>query len=433
MATQSFDFTGAEGQNLSGALDLPDGPVSSYALFAHCFTCTKSSLAAVRLSKALMALGYGVMRFDFTGLGQSGGDFADSNFSGSIADLIAAADAMREAGRPPALLIGHSLGGAAVLAAAAHVPEVKAVATIGAPADVQHVTRLFADDLDTLQREGEAEVRIGGRPFRLRRAFIDDLASHDQAERIRALKKPLLILHSPQDQIVSIDNATAIYQAAFHPKSFISLDGADHLLTNRRDSDFAASIIAAWASRYLASPAPARSDKQSGDVTVTETGEGAFQVEVLAGGVRFLADEPPEVGGLGSGPTPYDLLAAGLGACTVMTLRLYARGKNLPLDRVSVTIGHSRRRDTQPADLFVRQLHIEGDLTNEQRQRLAEIAARCPVHRTLERGSAVETELSKTIAEMLVEKPGQHARDMAQVSGADGGASKSPDGTGTTG
>src|SRR5690606_23685052 len=229
------------------------------------------------------------------------------------------------------------------LAAAADIPEVKAVATIGAPADVEHIMQLAAGDIDTLRKDGEAEVRIGGKPFKLRRAFIDDLASHDKDGRIRALRKPLLILHSPQDRIVGIENATAIYQAAFHPKSFVSLDGADHLLTDRKDSDFAATIIAAWASHYLASPAPARSDRQSGDVTVTETGEGAFQVVVAAGGVRFLADEPPEVGGLGSGPTPYDLVAAGLGACTAMTLRLYARGKKIPLDRVTVTVGHSRR------------------------------------------------------------------------------------------
>lgn len=418
MPTQAFDFTGAEGQHLAGMLDLPEGPVSSYALFAHCFTCTKSSLAAVRLSRALTALGYGVLRFDFTGLGQSGGDFGDSSFSGSISDLIAAAEAMRAAGRPASLLIGHSLGGAAVLAAAGRIADVKAVATIGAPADVEHVMGLFADGLDTLRKEGEAEVQIAGRPFKLRQSFIDDLASYDQAERIRALRKPLLILHSPQDKVVGIDNATAIYRAAFHPKSFVSLDGADHLLTDSKDSDFVATIVAAWASRYLASPGPARSDTQAGDVMVTETGEGAFQVEVVAGGVRFLADEPREVGGLGSGPTPYDLLAAGLGACTAMTLRLYARGKGLPLDRVSVRVGHSRRRDAEPADLFTRRLRIEGALTGEQRQRLAEIAARCPVHRTLQRGAAVETELGETIAEELLEKPGQHARDMAQTSAA---------------
>lgn len=416
MPTQAFDFTGEDGQQLSGALDLPDGPVSSHALFAHCFTCTKSSLAAVWLGKALTALGYGVLRFDFTGLGQSGGDFADSSFSGSIADLVAAADAMRAAGRPTALLIGHSLGGAAVLAAAGRIPETQAVATIGAPFDVEHVTRLFADGIEELRGKGEAEVRIGGRPFRLRQSFVDDLASHDQGERIRALRKPLLILHSPQDSIVGIDNATAIYKAALHPKSFISLDGADHLLTDRQDAAFVANLIATWSSRYLQSPTPARSDKQSGVVTVSETGVGDFQVGVSAGGVHFLADEPPEAGGLGSGPTPYDLLAAGLGSCTAMTLRMYARGKQLPLERVTVTVGHSRRRGAAPSDLFTRRLLLTGDLSDEQRQRLAEIADKCPVHRTLERGAAMETELGEAMPDGAADSPGQHAHDMANGS-----------------
>lgn len=413
MATRNFDFTGADGQRLSGVLELPDGPVASYVLFAHCFTCTKSSLAAVRLGKALTALGHGVLRFDFTGLGESGGDFAHSSFSGSIADLVAAADAMRADGRAPALLVGHSLGGAAVLAAAALIPETRAVATIAAPFDVEHVTHLFSDGLDELREKGEAEVRIGGRPFNLRQSFVDDLASHDQGERIRALRKPLLILHSPQDATVGIDNATAIYKAALHPKSFISLDGADHLLTNRRDAEFAATMIAAWASRSLDGAQPARSDAQSGVVTVSETGEGDFQVEVSAGGVHFLADEPPEVGGLGSGPTPYDLLAAGLGACTAMTLRMYARGKQLPLDHVSVTVGHNRRRGVEPADLFTRRLALAGDLTDAQRRRLVEIADRCPVHRTLERGAAMDTALGDAVPDVAADTPGQHAQDMA--------------------
>lgn len=419
MSTRRFDFTGADGQTLSGVLDLPEGPVSSHALFAHCFTCTKSSLAAVRLAKALTSLGYGVLRFDFTGLGQSGGDFADSSFSGSIADLIASAGAMRADGRPPALLIGHSLGGAAVLAAAAEIPEVEAVATIGAPFDVEHVTHLFAGGQDELREKGEAEVRIGGRPFRMRQSFVDDLSSHDQGVRIRALRKPLLILHSPQDTIVGIDNATAIYTAALHPKSFVSLDGADHLLTDRRDADFVATMIAAWASRFVKRAMPARSDTQSGVVTVSETGEGAFQVEVSAGGAHFLADEPPEVGGLGSGPMPYDLLAVGLGACTAMTLRMYARHKRIPLEHVSVAVGHSRRDGADPSDVFTRRLVLEGDLSDQERQRLAAIADKCPVHRTLERGAAVEPESGETMPDGATERPSQHARDMATSTDAE--------------
>ena len=418
MPTRRFDFTGADGQTLSGVLDLPEGPVTSHALFAHCFTCTKQSLAAVRVAKALTALGYGVLRFDFTGLGESGGAFADSSFSGSIADLLAAAAAMRADGRAPALLVGHSLGGAAVLAAAAQIPEAEAVATIGAPFDVEHVTHLFAGGLDELREQGEAEVRIGGRPFRMRQSFVDDLAFHDQGARIRALGKPLLILHSPQDTIVGIDNATAIYTAARHPKSFISLDGADHLLTDRRDAGFVATMIAAWASRFIGNTAPARSDAQSGEVTISETGEGAFQVEVSAGGARFLADEPPEVGGLGSGPTPYDLLAAGLGACTAMTLRMYARHKGIPLEHVGVAVAHARRDGADPPDVFTRRLVLQGDLSAQQRQRLAEIADRCPVHRTLERGAAVETRSGEAMPEGATERPGQHARDMADSTDA---------------
>src|SRR5450432_3036303 len=339
MRNEPFDFETEQGVRLVGRFDLPDAKPRSYALFAHCFTCTKESLAAVRIGRALAAQGIGVMRFDFTGLGQSGGDFADSTFSGSVKDLQAAAAAMRSAGMAPALLIGHSLGGAAVLAAAADLPEVKAIATIGAPFDVAHVKRLFGEDLQTLLEQGEAEVHLGGRPFRIRRAFVDDLATHDQGQRIGGLRRPLLVLHAPTDRTVDIGNAAQIFQAAHHPKSFVSLDDADHLLTRPADSAYAAEVISAWAARYVGSPPP-RSAGEPGAVVVEETGEGNFQVEVQAGGVHFLADEPVEVGGMGSGPTPYDLLCAALGACTAMTIRMYARRKELTLRRVRVRVGH---------------------------------------------------------------------------------------------
>lgn len=414
MQSQRFDFDGEGGHMLAGTLDLPGAPVRGCALFAHCFTCTKSSLAASRVSRALASMGFATLRFDFTGLGQSGGDFADSSFSGSVSDIRAAADAMRAAGTPVSLLVGHSLGGAAVLAAAESIPEVAAVATIGAPADVAHVRRLFSN-VDELVERGEAQVSIGGRPFRMRRSFIDDLANHDQRARIAALGKPLLVLHAPRDEVVGIENASEIFLAARHPKSFVSLDNADHLLTRPRDAEFVASIVATWASRYLPDISAPRTREQSGVVTVVDTGEGDFQVEVTAGGVRFLADEPPEVGGLGSGPTPYDLVAAGLGACTAMTLRLYARGKNLPLDRVTVSVGHSRRAGQQPADLFSRRLHLEGPLTEDQHQRLIEIAGRCPVHRTLESGAAIET-AEGSLDEKLVEKPGSNVPERVGLS-----------------
>jgi putative redox protein len=414
MRSNPFDFTGALSQRLAGRLDLPEGPVHAYALFAHCFTCSKNSLAAVRVSRALTARGFGVLRFDFTGLGDSGGDFGDSTFSGSVQDLLAAAAAMEKSGISPGLLIGHSLGGAAVLAAAADLPGVKAVATIAAPFDVHHVTRLLGDGLQTLIEQGEAEVNLGGRSFKMRRAFVDDLQAHDQQERIAALRRPLLVLHAPLDDTVGIDNAAAIFQAAWHPKSFVSLDDADHLLTRPADAGYVADVIATWAARYLGSGEPSRHGDDRGEVVVDETGAGNFQVEVRAGGIGFFADEPAEVGGLGSGPTPYDLLSAALGACTAMTLRLYARRKDWALGRVRVRVGHSRTAGRTPPDGFMRDIVIEGDLTPDQSARLMEIAERCPVHRTLENGARVETRgvASMPASPPEVESASQHVSDM---------------------
>ena len=415
MRSELFEFTGEQGSQLIGKLDLPDGPPHNHALFAHCFTCTKESLAAVRVGRALAGQGIGVLRFDFTGLGQSGGEFADSTFSGSVKDVLAAARAMRDAGIEPALLIGHSLGAAAVLAAASELPGVKAVATIGAPFDVEHVTRLFGGDLQKLLSQGEAEVNLGGRPFKLRRSFVDDLQVHDQGQRIGKLRRALLVMHSPIDRTVDIENATQIFQAARHPKSFMSLDDADHLLTRPADSAYAAEVISAWAARYVGGPPP-RSASQAGEVVVEETGVGNFQVEVTAGGARFLADEPVEVGGLGSGPTPYDLLCAGLGACTAMTVRMYARRKNLPLRSVRVCVGHARTKGQEPPDGFLREVHLDGDLSDEQRARLIEIAERCPIHKSLQQGARISTrEVGEILGLAGVEAAGQHAQDMTEV------------------
>lgn len=269
MRTENFDFTGEHGQPLAGQLDLPAGPATSYALFAHCFTCTKASLAAVRVARALTARGHGVLRFDFTGLGESGGEFADTSFSASTRDVIAAAQAMAAAGRPPKLLVGHSLGGAAVLAAAAGLPTVAAIATIGTPFDVDHVAGLFGAGLEAIMRTGEAEVRLGGRRFRIRRAFIDDLATHDQGARIAALGRALLVLHSPLDRVVDIGNAAEIFAAARHPKSFVSLDDADHLLTDARDAEYVAEVIAAWAARYLERGPPLRGSADPVETAIT--------------------------------------------------------------------------------------------------------------------------------------------------------------------
>jgi len=391
MATEPFDFRSSDGHQLSGRLDLPDGKARAYALFAHCFTCTKQSIAAVRIARALTQRGIGVLRFDFTGLGDSEGDFADSTFSGNVRDVVAAAATMAARDMAPRLLIGHSLGGAAVLAAAGDVASVAAVAVIGAPFDVKHVTLQFGDRLPELMEKGEAEVDLGGRPFNMRRSFIDDLERHDQKTRIGDLHRALLVLHSPTDQTVGAENAGAIFQAAKHPKSFVSLDNADHLLTKPSDAAYAADVIAAWASRYLGADLDWAEEMPEKHVVVEETGGGKFQVVVKTGHARFIADEPKDVGGLGSGPSPHQLVAAGLGACTTMTLRMYAERKGWPVAHIRTVVEHVVEKGATPPDLFTREVTLSGDLDAEMRQRLIEIAEKCPVHKTLTTGARITT------------------------------------------
>src|ERR1051325_11256746 len=332
MPTERFQFPGSDGQQLAAALELPDAPPAAWALFAHCFTCGKDVLAAKRIAVALAAKGIAVLRFDFTGLGSSEGDFANSTFSSNVADLVHAADHLRQTRTAPAILIGHSLGGAAVLAAAGQIPEARAVATIAAPSDPGHVTGLFDDQVAEIRAEGEREVVLGGRAFRIRREFLDDIAEQNLLDRVKDLRRALLVMHSPTDDTVGIDNATRIFLAARHPKSFVSLADADHLLTRRRDALYAADVIAAWAERYVeTAPAVAASDEPR-IVTVSATGEGKFQQGVPVGPHHLLADEPVAAGGMDTGLSPYELLTAGLGACTAMTLRLYADQKGLPLN-----------------------------------------------------------------------------------------------------
>lgn len=395
MPTERFQFPGSGGHQLAAALDLPDAQPLAYALFAHCFTCSKDNLAARRISAALAARGIAVLRFDFTGLGASEGEFANATFSSNVADLVLAADHLRSSHRAPSLLIGHSLGGAAVLAAAAQIPEAKAIATIAAPSDPSHVTGLFADHVDTIRGEGSVDVSLAGRPFTIRREFLDDIAEHNLMAEIARLHKALLILHAPTDDTVGIDNATKIFLAAKHPKSFVSLDHADHLLSDRRDANYAAGVIAAWAQRYIDADAPAATagaPEVPRLVTVQETGDGKFQQQISVGPHRLLADEPASVGGRDSGPGPYDLLLSALGACTSMTMRLYAERKALPLDRVTVTLSHAKIHAEDCAecetkigllDRIERVIGMEGDLSAEQRAKLIEIADKCPVHRTL--------------------------------------------------
>jgi len=398
---ERFQFPGAEGQLLSAALDRPEGAPRATALFAHCFTCGKNNLAASRIAGELVRRGFAVLRFDFTGLGNSEGEFANTHFSSNVADLIRAADHLRADHHAPAVLIGHSLGGAAVLAAAERIPEAKAVVTIAAPSDPAHVVGLFKDHVGAIRAEGEAEVSLAGRPFKIRRSFLDDVASQNLANHIANLKRALLIFHAPTDDIVGIENATQIFVAARHPKSFISLAGADHLLTKREDALYVADMVAAWAERYLdATPIMTESLAEKEGVTVQETGEGRFQQTVTAGRHTLIADEPAGVGGLDSGPGPYDLLLAGLGACTSMTMRMYAERKALPLDRVTVKLKHSRiyAKDCAECETkdgmisrIERVITIEGALDGEQRSKLMEIADKCPVHRTLTSKIEIET------------------------------------------
>jgi putative redox protein len=393
MASERFDFPNAQGERLAAVLDRPDGAPRAYALFAHCFTCGKDVLAAKRMAERLTACGVAVLRFDFTGLGASEGEFANTTFSSNVADLVAAADHLRRAHRAPALLIGHSLGGAAVLAAAAEIPEARAVVTIAAPADPHHVIGLFKERLEEIRERGEVEVTLAGRPFRVRREFLDDVAEQRLLERVAQLRKALLVLHAPTDQIVGIENASRIFTAAKHPKSFVSLADADHLLSRRSDAAYVANVIAAWAERYLdATPAAETDDAAPRMVVVAETRHGRFQQAVTIGPHRLLADEPNSVGGEDSGPSPYDYLLAGLGACTAMTVRLYAERKAWPLDRVSVVLKHEKIHaadcescETREGmlDRIDRAVTLAGNLDREQRRRLMEIADKCPVHRTL--------------------------------------------------
>lgn len=389
MPTRSFDFVNAAGRRLSGSLEMPEGIHRGWALFAHCFTCGKRNLAAVRIARALAATGIGVLRFDFTGLGDSEGTFSGTSFTLNVDDLRAAAAAMAAARKAPALLIGHSLGGAAMLAAAGDIASACAVATIAAPFDVSHVLHLLdADGLARVKAEEDTLVQVRGRHLAVGRVFIDDLGQHDQAARIAALHRPLLLLHSPRDRTVDIENVTQIYLSARHPKSFISLDDADHLLSKREDAEHVANLIATWSSRYL--PAYPDPHARAADAEAEETGLGKFQLALRSGGSRWLADEPATVGGLGSGPTPYNLLSSALAACTTMTLRHYADSKGWAVTRIRTAVDHRKDKSRSPADVFTRRIAVEGALDDAQRAQLAEVAERCPVHRTLTQGTGFD-------------------------------------------
>ena len=407
MQFQKLYFKNPDGKRLAARLDLPlDEKPTAFAIFAHCFTCTKNFNAVVNIDRALSMNGIAVLRFDFTGIGESEGDFSETNFSTNVADLIAASDFLKEAYEAPKLLIGHSLGGAAVIQAAAKIPSAEAVSTIASPAQLLGLFPFInGPRLEQLEKDGETAINISGRDFKIKKQFIEDLRQYRMEEAIRNLRRPLLIFHSPLDQIVSIDNAAKIFTAARHPKSFISLDKADHLLSNREDSLYVGSVLGAWVAKYLKI-----SEKKypkldlSDNRVVARTGKTGFRTEIMANGHSLVADEPIPAGGANSGPTPYDLLVSALGACTGMTIRMYADLKKLPLDAVIVRLRHQKihAEDCQDCedpkskiDFIEREIELQGDLDQPVKQKMLEIANRCPVHRTLESRSRIASKLKQ--------------------------------------
>ena len=398
MAMHKFTFPGAQGQELAARLDKPDGELKAYALFAHCCTCGKDIRAASRIAKALNGHGIAVLRFDFTGLGMSEGEFENTNFSSNVQDLLSAADHMREELEAPKILIGHSLGGTAVLKATAEIDEVRAVATIGAPSDAAHVAGHFDKDMDDIETHGEAEIDLAGRNFKIKKQFVEDIRSQNMKEVIADLDTPLLVLHAPFDDVVGIDNASDIFVTAKHPKSFISLDNADHLLSREEDGEYAAAVIAAWASRYIGiaskeARTPTSTESEDAQVIVRSSGKGRYQQDVQAGIHHLKADEPEEHDGDNTGPDPYSYLQVALGSCISMTLRMYADLKDLPLEGAEVYLSHKKihaqdcescETEEGKLDQFDLDVKLIGDdLTDEHREKLLDIAHKCPVHRTI--------------------------------------------------
>ncbi|WP_103021158.1 bifunctional alpha/beta hydrolase/OsmC family protein [Salinibacter altiplanensis] len=388
--SEKLRFENDDGNALAARLDRPEGQSPcAFALFAHCFTCSKDLQAVGAISRALTRRGIAVLRFDFTGLGDSEGDFADTNFSSDVEDLIAAADYLADHYEAPRILVGHSLGGAAVLQATRRLDSVQAVSTIGAPYDPEHVTQHLQDAVADIKEKGEARVRLAGRTFTIRKQFLDDLAATKMEDTIQSLDRALLIFHSPVDRTVGVDNAAKIFQAAKHPKSFVSLDNANHLLTDRSDAEYLGVVLGAWAKKYVD---PSRSEPEPLDEdVVTRTGNG-YRTEIQAGSHSLVGDEPEDVGGDDDGPTPYGFLLSALGSCTGMTLRMYADRKEWPLDEAIVRLSHDKvhaddcdhcETEQGKVDRVKREIEVQGPLSEDQRERLLEIANKCPVHRTL--------------------------------------------------
>ena len=397
--TKKTEFIGASGETLAAALEMPLGKPRGFVLFAHCFTCTKDLKSARLISKAMRDNGFAVLRFDFTGLGGSEGDFENTNFSSNVADLVKAADFLREEHEAPSIIVGHSLGGSAALIAASEIPEVKAVASIGAPADASHVAHQFGSALDAIRRSGNATVTLAGRPFTITRQFIDDLSGQNVIDKVRDLGKPLLVMHAPLDDVVGIENATEIFVAAKHPKSFVSLDTADHLLHKTEDARYAADVLAAWAARFVGkSPTPQPNtpsvEVASGDVVARAIPGSRYGVSVDAGGHDVVIDVASAIGGDDLGPNPTLVLEAALAACSVITMEMYAERKGWSVDDLAVSVRRAAGEDPHAAKVLEKAIGVAGGLSDEQKQRLREIAGRCPVHKMLSDGVSIHDRTS---------------------------------------
>lgn len=396
-------FKNSDSKILKGVIELPfNQKPENFVLFAHCFTCNKNFHAPSKISKTLASKGFGVLRFDFTGLGDSEGDFEDTSFSGNVEDLIAAADFLEKEYNAPTLIIGHSLGGAAALFAAKRIDSVKAMVTINSPSNLSHVKKHFESSLSEIEKEGSANINIGGRSFRIKKTFIDDLEKNNDKEGFNEIRKPLLIMHSPQDEIVSIDHAEELYKAAWHPKSFISLDGADHMLSNKADSEYAGTLIAAWASKY--SKETELPELETDHEVMANLGAEGYTTQIIAGRHNFVADEPIKAGGSDLGPNPYELVSSGLAACTSMTIHMYARRKKWPVENVETHVNYSKKHaedcencenNLAKIDHFEREISLKGNLNEKQISRLLEIADKCPVHKTLSSKANISTKLKK--------------------------------------
>ncbi len=394
MKSSKLTFINKEGKSLSARLDLPaNQDPHNFAIFAHCFTCSKDFSAVRNVSRALASEGFGVLRFDFMGLGNSEGDFADTNFSSNVTDLISAADFLTEEYKAPTLIVGHSLGGAAAIFAGGQIESIQAVATIGAPSNPKHVQKQLGRGLDVIKQEGQANITLAGRDFTFKKQFIDDLEASSCVSAARKLNKALLILHSPQDATVSIKNAEEIYHAAHHPKSFVTLDGSEHLLIDKKNASYVGKIVAGWAARYI--PAPETDVLNTTfQVAASLDDEDKYTTELKLGNHYMKADEPASIGGNDYGPTPYELLAGSLSACTAMTIQMYARRKGWKIDNVEVHTSYSKSYPqdcqaceddpTSKIDTFTRVVKLTADTLDEkQKARIMQIADKCPVHKTL--------------------------------------------------